>query len=264
MFGTTVSGTFDAAVPDDDTGRLPASFRIRRIMAVNCLYLSRRFIKVNFNRNIFSSFRQKVYKVFVDIRQKKLYNIYAEMFRNSLLLIGEVLAMIKGYEIERKFLVAYPSIEELDVKRKISITQTYLTNGENSAQRRVRKLTENGDTIYTYTEKLFITAVTRQEMEYEIDRKEYDRLIVQARDDCKPINKVRYCFEYSGQLFELDTYPFSDSLAIMEIELGSPEQPVDLPDNVTVIKEVTGDPSYSNAAIATAEEFPEDAAAEGR
>ena len=35
MFGTTVSGTFDAAGADDDTGQLAAHFRIRRIMSEN-------------------------------------------------------------------------------------------------------------------------------------------------------------------------------------------------------------------------------------
>ena len=40
--------------------------------------------------------------------------------------------MIKGYEIERRFLVQIPKIQELDVKRKIDILQTYLVSGENT------------------------------------------------------------------------------------------------------------------------------------
>lgn len=165
--------------------------------------------------------------------------------------------MIKGYEIEKKFLVRLPDTDNLDVKRKIDITQTYLKNGENNAQRRVRRIADGENIIYTYTEKLFITAVTRKEMEYEIDEPEYNRLIVQARDDCSPVNKTRYCFDYQSQTFELDVYPFSDSLAIMEIELGFEEQEIIFPDNVTVLKEVTGDSDYSNASLANAEAFPE-------
>lgn len=165
--------------------------------------------------------------------------------------------MIKGYEIERKFLVGMPDISSLDVRRRIAITQTYLVSGENNAQRRVRRIIDGDKVIYTFTEKLFLTPVTRQEMEYEIDEKEYGRLVLQARDDCAPIEKVRYCFSYRDQLFELDTYPFSDTLAILERELDRPEQEIDFPDCFTVVKEVTGDDRYSNAAMATAGTFPE-------
>lgn len=165
--------------------------------------------------------------------------------------------MIKGYEIERKFLVGMPDFSALDVRRRIGITQTYLVSGENNAQRRVRRIIDGDKIIYTFTEKLFLTPVTRKEMEYEIDEPEYGRLIRQARADCAPIEKVRTCFSYKDQLFELDTYPFSDTLAIMELELKSQEQEIFFPDNVNVIKEVTGDGRYSNAAMATAGAFPE-------
>ena len=171
--------------------------------------------------------------------------------------VTEKVNMIKGYEIERKFLVKLPDTDTLDVKRKIGITQTYLKKGENGEQRRVRRITEGENTVYTYTEKLFITPVTRKEMEYEIDESEYNRLIVQACEEYSPINKVRYCFEYINQLFELDVYPFSDSLAIMELELDSEAQTIVFPDNVTVLKEVTDNSSYSNASLATAGAFPE-------
>lgn len=165
--------------------------------------------------------------------------------------------MIKGYEIERKFLVEFPDTAQLNVKRKISITQTYLNNVLNDTQRRVRRIQDNDTTIYTYTEKLFITAVTRQEMEYEINEAEYLKLLAQSKSDSTPVEKIRYCFEYKNQLFELDTYPFSDRLAILELELESPEQHIDFPDNITIIKEVTSDARYANAALVKAGAFPE-------
>ncbi|MDE6502422.1 MAG: hypothetical protein K2L10_10095 [Ruminococcus sp.] len=165
--------------------------------------------------------------------------------------------MGKGLEIERKFLVRIPDFENLDVRRKLTILQTYLNDGENGIQRRVRRISENGNIHYIYTEKLFLTAITRQEMEYEIDENEYNRLIVYARKDYKPINKTRYCFDYSGQLFEIDVYPFSDRLAIMEIELASETQEIIFPDNVDVVMEVTGNHGYSNSSLANAGAFPE-------
>ena len=165
--------------------------------------------------------------------------------------------MGKNYEIERKFLVEFPKVSELDVKRRIGIVQTYLRSGENGLQRRVRSVDENGSVKYTYTEKLFLSPVTREENEYEISGEEYKLLLSEFRKDCPPVEKVRYCFDYHGQLFELDTYPFSDKLAIMELELSSPDQAIDFPKNVRVLRDVSADHRYSNAALAQAGAFPE-------
>ncbi|MDE5584643.1 MAG: hypothetical protein K2J08_13200 [Ruminococcus sp.] len=165
--------------------------------------------------------------------------------------------MIKGYEIERKFLVYMPDTEKLGIKRKIGITQTYLKKGENGGQRRIRRITDGGKEIFTYTEKLFVTAVTRKELEYEIDKAEYERLLTKADDRLKPVIKTRYYFEYKNQVFELDVYPFSEEFATMETELETEEQEIYFPDNVTIIKEVTGDSDYSNANLALAGAFPQ-------
>ena len=65
----------------------------------------------------------------------------------------------------------------LDIKRKLEILQIYLENGNNNSQRRVRKITENKDVKYFYTEKIFISAEKRQETEYEIDSAEYQKIL---------------------------------------------------------------------------------------
>ena len=165
--------------------------------------------------------------------------------------------MSKELEIERKFLVELPDISSLDVRRKIGITQTYLNRGDGGKQRRVRRISENGSVRYTYTEKVFLTAVTREENEFEITEEEYSKLLGETDKHFAPVEKTRYCFDYNGQLFELDTYPFSGRLAIMELELCSPEQVIDFPENVNVIRDVSADKKYSNSALATAGAFPE-------
>ena len=165
--------------------------------------------------------------------------------------------MSKGLEIERKFLVELPDIGKLDVRRTIGITQTYLSRGENDTQRRVRRICENGSVRYTYTEKVFLTPVTRVENESEINEKQYEELLAETDVRFAPVEKTRYCFDYHEQHFELDTYPFSGKLAIMELELSSPEQVIDFPDNVNVIRDVSADKRYSNSALATAGAFPE-------
>lgn len=163
--------------------------------------------------------------------------------------------MCKKYEIERKFLVEFPDVSELDVKRRIGIVQTYL-NSAGGKQRRVRSVDENGRVKYTYTEKVFLTPVTREENEYEISGEKYRELVSNDRREGPSVEKVRYCFDYHDQLFELDTYPFSDKLAIMELELRSPDQKIDFPDNVHVLGDVSSDKRYSNASLASAGSFP--------
>ncbi len=165
--------------------------------------------------------------------------------------------MIKGYEIEKRFLVEFPDIKKLKLKEKRSIFQTYLKNDENGTQKRVRKIECGDNIIYTYTEKLFLTSVTRKEMEYDIDESEYQRLLTQAQEDYPPVRKVRYVFEYENQVFELDTYPFSADLAVLEIEIENAEQQINFPEYLNIIKEVTDDVRYSNLSLATAGEFPE-------
>lgn len=167
--------------------------------------------------------------------------------------------MSKTIEIERKFLVETPEIPHNNIKRKLDIIQTYLTEGENGSQRRVRKISENSSNKFIYTEKIFYSPVIRKETESEISEKKYNELLKQARTDCSAVIKKRICFDYLEQYFELDIYPFSDTLSILELELDSPAQEIKFPEYIRIIKEVSSDSRYSNAALCTAGEFPTDA-----
>ena len=168
----------------------------------------------------------------------------------------------ENLEIERKFLVKYPDTALLGARRIVSILQTYLADGENGSQRRVRRITENGEVSYTYTEKVFRTAVVREENERTISSGEYDELLKQAKSELAPVDKTRYCFDYMGQYFELDTYSFSHKLAIMELELRREDQRILFPDNIKVIRDVSSEHAYSNAMLATAGAFPDEAKGE--
>ena len=118
-------------------------------------------------------------------------------------------------------------------------------------------MTTDGVTKYFYTEKRFISAVTREENEREITREEYEKLRPEADMSLVPIIKTRHILEFSGQCFEIDSYPFSDELASMELELADEEQEIFFPPCAVIIKEVTGDKRYSNAALAKNNGFPE-------
>jgi len=167
--------------------------------------------------------------------------------------------MTDGLEIERKFLVEQPQLEKLNIVRSADITQTYLVSGEGGSQRRVRRISENGRITYKYTEKIFYTHVTRHETEREITQEEYEQLLTERDTRLVPVEKTRYRFDYLGQMFELDVYPYSGRLAILELELRDAGQEIVFPDEVRVLKEVSDDHAYSNSALAVRGAFPEDA-----
>ena len=65
-----------------------------------------------------------------------------------------------------------------------------------------------------------------------------------------PIRKDRYCLADGNQYFEIDSYPFWNDQAILEIELSDPEEEIRFPKMLKVIREVTEDEAYKNASLA--------------
>ena len=54
---------------------------------------------------------------------------------------------------------------------------------------------------------------------------------------------------------EIDIYPFWDDRAVAEVEVGSEDEVVHLPDCIRVIREVTEDGRYKNASLAYVRDF---------
>ena len=67
----------------------------------------------------------------------------------------------------------------------------------------------------------------------------------------RPIRKTRYCLSSGNQYFEIDIYPFWQDKAILEIELSSEQMSVKIPEFLQVLREVTGEKAYQNAALAS-------------
>lgn len=152
------------------------------------------------------------------------------------------------FEIERKFLIRMPELTRLEkLGEKTAIVQTYLNTEEGSA--RVRKRGREGCWTYTHTEKKRLSDLRRIEREREVDEAEYLRLLESSDPQRRVIYKDRYCLEYMEQLLEIDIFPFYSDRAFLEIELEDEGQAVHLPDWVEVIKEVTSDRRYTNAAL---------------
>lgn len=152
-------------------------------------------------------------------------------------------------ETERKFLVKRPTAKLIQEHNcvKSNIVQTYLKRSNPEVERRIRQRGIDGEFSYYYTVKKKLSDCSRDEVERKISQKEYITLLVEG---VATVRKDRYCFFYKNQYFELDIYPDWKDEAILEIELTEEGQEVELPDWITVIKEVTGDDSYSNANLA--------------
>lgn len=155
-----------------------------------------------------------------------------------------------GFEIERKFLIGYPTAQVLSQCRISHIVQTYLVPDSEGWTERVRARTSDGGCVYTHTRKLHISSVRRVEDEHEVSREEYEKLLTRADPRKKPIEKRRGCYLYRDQLFEIDLYPFWQDRAIMELELTGEEQEIFLPPEIHIIKEVTDDKRYTNSSLA--------------
>lgn len=170
-------------------------------------------------------------------------------------LMTEILGFLgepEPLEIERKFLIEYPNLDEINnIKtcRRVPITQAYLTTAR-EGNFRIRKRGEGDRAVYIKTVKVKINDIKRIEIENYISEKEYYNYLLQSDCVTGVISKDRYCIIYDNTYYELDVYPFWNDRATLEIELLSENQPYKLPPFAKLIREVSFEPEYRNLALA--------------
>ena len=158
-----------------------------------------------------------------------------------------------GYEIERKYLIRRPAEAWLEENCQGSdIIQTYLKTDDTGRSDRVRRREGKNGVVFTRTRKRRISDLRREEQEREINEAEYQALLRRADPERRSIEKRRYVLAYGGKEFEIDVYPFWLDKAVMEIELTDEEEPVALPPEIEIIRDVTADRRYTNASLARA------------
>lgn len=142
-------------------------------------------------------------------------------------------------EIERKFLVLRDKWQPKDKGERIC--QGYLSEDK---ERTVR--------VRLKGEKAFLTVkgkndgISRAEFEYEIPVKDGEAMLKLCR---KPlVEKIRYCEEVAGHVWEIDCfYGANDGLIMAEVELANAVEEVILPSWAG--KEVSADSRYYNANL---------------
>ena len=163
------------------------------------------------------------------------------------------LGELAPYEMERKFLISYPDLAWLDSLpncQKVPIVQYYLRS-EPEQEIRIRQRGQSGEAIFTFTEKAIEGTRKHLVRQRRLTEREFEMLLLQADPKMREIRKTRYCLTYEGQYFEIDIFPCWDDQAIAEIELSLEDEEVRFPPQIKVLREVTGDPTYRNAVIAS-------------
>lgn len=160
--------------------------------------------------------------------------------------ICRVVGVPEPIEDERKYLVK--SIGKIPVPyQDVEIEQTYLT-GEGE---RIRRRGQNGVNIYFHTIKRNLGGSRRTEIERQITPREYVAMLAHRHPMLLTIHKIRRCFVWGGQYFELDIFGgHREGLVMMEAELDEGQSEVPLPPFIEIDRDVTDDPAFTNRSLA--------------
>ena len=174
--------------------------------------------------------------------EKKMQRAMREIYR----IVGEPEPMDR----KRKYLVRMPDVSAL-VERynaaAFDMEQTYLVMTNPTIERRIRKQKNGSEHLYFYTEKHFHPDNTKWDTERPISEKEYSRYQLEADPELRPVHKVKYRFNGNRQRYELDVYPFSADKAIL---FCYSDDECEIPPEIEVIREVTGDKVFKNRHLA--------------
>ena len=169
-------------------------------------------------------------------------------------LIGEISSCLGQpglMDRQRKFLIAYPDVQRLERLpncRKVEIIQTYLHSADGT-ERRVNQRGLDGHFIYYETVQMG-GGPKVIEVERRLTQNQYLTLLMEADTSLRQIRKTRYCLTWKNQYFEIDVYPFWRDRAIAEIESSDDKTEIVFPEHIHVIREVTDEAEYKNAALA--------------
>lgn len=149
---------------------------------------------------------------------------------------------MSGQEIERKFLVTSDAYKK-EAYASSRIKQGYICSERG---RTVRVRIRDGRGYLTIKGPSFDGGLSRYEFEKEIDLLDAEDLFAL----CEPgiIDKTRYSVRSGNHIFEVDEfYGDNDGLVVAEVELNTPDEPVQNPGFIG--REVTGDRRYYNSQL---------------
>jgi CYTH domain-containing protein/thymidylate kinase len=177
---------------------------------------------------------------------------FAEKMRRVVAAVCAVLDLPEPARRERKFLLrAGHRPDELPAGcQRLDIEQTYLV-AEADAETRVRKRTHNGQVVFTHLERRLGAGGERIGVERPISEREHESHLNEADPTRQTIRKTRLVFVEQGHYFKLDRFVSPrPGLELLEVEVDDLARPVPLPAFIEVEREVTGEPAFTNHALA--------------
>ena len=174
---------------------------------------------------------------------EKMNNAIREIYR----ILGEPEPMVD----KRKFLIEMPDLTSLVKTRNavaLDMMQTYLVVTKPGVERRVRQQKNGEDYLYFYTEKHTLEDGTKWVTEKPISEKVYVNYLMESDSSMHSVRKTKYRFVYRDCRYEVDVYPFSADRAVLFQYTHVLD--AELPDDIRVIREVTGDGDYKNRKLA--------------
>ncbi|CAG0923032.1 unnamed protein product [Notodromas monacha] len=181
---------------------------------------------------------------------------YFDVIDNSTDFETKVKRMINKGAVKLKFLVKAPLPPDVIFPpfQDFEVVHDYLTSGFADQQIRLRKRGQNGYWSYTHTCRKPRVEGQIVEIRQNISHRDYVNLLAQKSLYHVSVFKRRRCFVYKNQYFQMDIYkepchPRCKGLIFLETystlsgsELLSSSL---LPDFLSIVKEVTGDPCFS-------------------
>lgn len=177
---------------------------------------------------------------------------FEEKMRHATSALFHMLGIPVPVEIEDKFLLRSFMPELLPVPHeKIFITQTYLLPVREEETERVRRRVWRDGVSYIHTIKEPSRGGGRIERERFISHHEYCTLLGRSDPRRRTIEKIRHCFLWAAQYFEVDVFTnLARSLILCEREKTSVSETTVLPPFLDVIRDVTNEHKFSNSSIA--------------
>lgn len=134
------------------------------------------------------------------------------------------------------------------------IIQHYLKS-ENGYERRIRSREKEDGTMYTYSEANYLSTNERIKRDKVLSEREYKDYFHQVDPDLNVIDKMRYSFINNDLFFKLDVFDFDKTKGVLSVDHPIDERKVEIPDYITVIKDVTGDLNYKNYFLAKSQKY---------
>jgi CYTH domain-containing protein len=157
--------------------------------------------------------------------------------------------MKEDLEIERKYLLKYNPLNLGEFDNLLRITQLYLPKDENGYTVRYRYVTDTNDNVrYIKTLKKYVTDFTREEIETDITKGEYEEAEKKAVSE---ISKLRYELIDGDLTWQIDNF-INIKMVVAEVELPSENHTFDIPEHIenAIVAEVTGVEGFSNESLA--------------